>query len=76
MTQEELQQVLERHRLWLANNTQGEQADLSGLNLRRAKLRQVDLSKANLKRNGLQGSGLLGAKFARGRSHFSETQRR
>ena len=43
-TPEELAEVLEKHRLWLDDEEGGEQADLSGANLRDANLRGANLS--------------------------------
>lgn len=56
MTQSELLEILERHRKWLAKESDGRPADLLGANLHEADLRGADLSGANL-----HGADLLGA---------------
>ena len=43
MTQEELNEILEKHRKWLNDEDGGERADLSDANLRGANLRGADL---------------------------------
>jgi uncharacterized protein YjbI with pentapeptide repeats len=42
MTQEELKQILEQHKLWLDDPTKGNRADLREANLRGADLREAD----------------------------------
>lgn len=44
MNQTELNEVLEKHKLWLNGEEEGEMADLWGANLRRANLREADLN--------------------------------
>lgn len=48
MTTDKLNEILQKHKLWLNNEAGGERADLSGANLSRANLRRADLSRANL----------------------------
>ena len=60
-TPEELAEVLEKHRLWLDDEEGGEQADLSGANLRDAYLRGANLDDANLSGANLSGANLGGA---------------
>jgi hypothetical protein len=66
MTQAELNQVLELHRLWLNADPNGVKADLRGADLRGANLRGAnlscsDLSCANLSDADLRGADLGGA---------------
>ena len=61
MTQEKLQQILAKHRLWLQAEVDGERADLSHANLSGADLSRADLSYANLSRANLSGADLSGA---------------
>jgi hypothetical protein len=63
---DELKRILERHKEWLADNTNGERADLSMANLRMADLRmadlrEADLSGANLRMADLREADLSGA---------------
>ena len=63
MTQEELNEMLEKHKLWLADENGGEyadlrDADLRGANLSGADLRRADLSDANLSDANLSGADL------------------
>ena len=48
MTQSELLEILERHRKWLAKESDGRPADLHGADLRGADLRGADLYKCCL----------------------------
>ena len=66
ITQDELQEFLRKHKLWLANEPGGERAnlrgaDLSGANLRGANLRGADLSEADLRGADLSEANLRGA---------------
>ena len=63
MTQEELNAVLEKHRLWL-NDKGGERANLSGANLSWADLSRADLSRADLSRANLGRANLSGANLS------------
>lgn len=56
ITEEQLKEILEKHKLWLENKEGGEKADLSY-----ADLAGVDLCNANLKGANLQCSNLNGA---------------
>ncbi len=64
ISQEELKQILEQHKLWITSNqSQGNraylrEADLRGANLRGADLRGADLRWANLRGADLQGANL------------------
>jgi uncharacterized protein YjbI with pentapeptide repeats len=60
MSQEQLQEVLRLHKLWLQGNP-GCRANLSGANLRGANLRGANLSDANLSDANLRGANLRGA---------------
>ena len=53
MTNNELQSVLSNHKLWLADSSQGERADLREVDLRRANLTGANLTGANLTRADL-----------------------
>ncbi len=66
MTKDELQEILEKHTLWLNNEDGGERANLCGADLRGADLNGVDLSKSDLSgatlyRADLHGANLYGA---------------
>ena len=56
MTQDELNETLRLHRLWIAHDAGGVRADLSG-----AYLSGADLSVANLRGANLRGANLSGA---------------
>ena len=63
MTQEKLNEVLEQHKLWLNDSSQGNKANLryanlSGANLRYANLRYANLSGADLRYANLRGADL------------------
>jgi len=57
----DLKNILEKHSRWLANENDGDQADLSGANLRMANLSGADLRMANLSGANLRGANLRGA---------------
>jgi uncharacterized protein YjbI with pentapeptide repeats len=61
MDKKELDLILEKHKLWLEDNSKGERADLSWANLREAELNGADLSGANLRGAILSGAILRGA---------------
>lgn len=61
ITKEEPDKILRKHKLWLADEKDGERADLSGANLSRADLSRANLSGANLRRADLSGANLSGA---------------
>ena len=54
----ELNEILEKHYLWLKNDPSGVRADLSGANLYYANLSDADLSGANLYYADLSGANL------------------
>ena len=63
MKQEELNEILAQHKLWLCDSTKGERADLSyanlkGENLTDANLTCADLTGANLTNVNLRGADL------------------
>lgn len=47
MNPDDLQKILDDHKLWLADPTQGKRADLTGANLRGADLTGADQYEAN-----------------------------
>ena len=65
ITQEELEQFLRKHKLWLENKEGGERADLSGADLSRADLSRADLSGADLSWADLSRADLSGADLSR-----------
>ena len=58
MEQEELNEALKKHRLWLQNKSGGERAELRGADLREADLSRADLRWANLNRADLRWANL------------------
>jgi hypothetical protein len=62
MNQEELDQILTDHRLWLSTDGKlGKRADLRRADLCRADLQEVDLRWADLFKANLRGANLRGA---------------
>ena len=61
MTQSELLEILERHRKWLAKESDGRPADLHGADLRGADLLGADLREVNLNGADLRYTNLRGA---------------
>ena len=66
ITQEELEEILHKHELWLENKEGGEKADLSyvdlrGANLEYANLEYANLTHANLEYANLKYANLIGA---------------
>ena len=66
ITKEELDSILNKHKMWLLNDPEGERADLlgadlSGANLFRASLLGANLWGANLSRTDLRGANLSAA---------------
>ena len=61
ISKEELNSILEKHKMWLDNKPGGERADLRGANLREANLREANLSTAYLYKADLSGADLSGA---------------
>ena len=70
ITKEELDSILNKHKMWLLNDPEGERADLrgadlSGANLFRANLWGANLWGANLSRTDLRGANLSAADLSR-----------
>ena len=61
MEKQELDKILGKHQLWLADEEGGERADFSGVNLNAAHLSGANLDKANLRGANLCGANLCGA---------------
>ena len=61
ITREELDAFLRKHKLWLADDPEGERADLSGADLSGADLSGADLRGADLSGANLYGADLSGA---------------
>lgn len=57
----DLQDILLKHKRWLAGLEDGIRINLIGANLRRVNLSRADLSRANLRRVNLGGADLRGA---------------
>ena len=60
-TSEQLKEILAKHAEWLADNSKGARADLSGANLSGANLRGANLSYADLHDANLRGASLINA---------------
>ena len=65
MYKEELQEILKKHKKWLAGEDGGVRADLRGANLRGADLSGADLSGADLRGADLRRADLRGADLRR-----------
>ncbi len=64
MPDEELQKILEAHRMWVeSEGKEGERAALGGANLQKAHLREAKLQKAHLREAKLQKAHLREAKL-------------
>ena len=61
ITKEELEVFLRKHKLWLADDPEGERANLTGADLYGANLTEADLTGANLTEADLTGANLTGA---------------
>jgi hypothetical protein len=61
MKQEELNEILRLHKLWLANEEGGAKANLKGADLKGAELECADLKGANLEGADLKGANLADA---------------
>ena len=61
MTNDELREIIEKHKKWLKNQEGGERADLRGADLRDADLRGADLRDADLRDADLRDADLRGA---------------
>ena len=64
MTKEKLAEILQKHKLWLADDLAGSRADLRGANLSWADLRGADLRGANLRGADLSEADLRGANLS------------
>jgi uncharacterized protein YjbI with pentapeptide repeats len=62
--QEELNEYLRLHKLWIENDPEGKIADLYGANLSGANLSGANLSRADLSRANLSGAYLSGANLS------------
>lgn len=60
MKDEELREILEKHRKWIIGANGGERADLQRANLQWVNLRVANLQWADLRRANLQGANLHG----------------
>jgi hypothetical protein len=63
ISKEELQEILEKHKLWMVIEDGGEHANLRSANLSSANLRGAGLEYANLSSANLRGAKLIGAKL-------------
>ena len=61
ITQEELKEILRKHKLWLEGDSSGVKANLRGANLSDADLSEADLRGADLSDADLHGADLRGA---------------
>ena len=64
MTTEKLNEILEYHKKWLNNESDGIRADLRNANLIRADLRNADISGADLRNANLSLADLSGANLS------------
>ena len=71
ITREELDKILRKHKLWLADEEGGERANLSGADLSWADLSEADLSWADLSGADLLGADLSGADLSRANLDYS-----
>ena len=63
-TQEELTEILRKHKLWLQHETEGERADLYSADLRYADLSSANLSSADLSAADLSSANLRSANLS------------
>ena len=61
ITQEQLDVIVQAHKLWLDREANGQKADLRGADLRGVNLRGADLQGADLRGANLRGANLRGA---------------
>ena len=61
ISKEELNKILQKHKMWLNNDKGGERADLRGADLRSIHLRFADLRFADLRGTDLKNADLRGA---------------
>ena len=64
ISQEELNEILEKHEMWLKNKKSGKRADLMGTDLGYVELRWVDLSYAELMGANLSNANLSNANLS------------
>ena len=64
ITTEKLKEILRKHELWLNDDSQGEKADFSRVDLRYANLYEADLSEADLSGANLIGANFIGANLS------------
>ena len=60
ISKEELNEILQKHKMWLNNDKGGERADLRGADLRSIHLRFADLKNADLRGTDLKNADLRG----------------
>jgi len=60
-TKEQIDEILENHKVWLEDNSKGQRANLRGADLQRANLREANLRWANLREANLREANLRGA---------------
>jgi hypothetical protein len=60
-SQEELNEILENHKLWLIDNNKGKRANLSGSDLSDSDFSHSNLSDSDLSHSNLSGSDLSGS---------------
>ena len=58
ISKEELNEILQKHKMWLNNDKGGERADLRGIDLRFTDLRFTDLRFTDLRFADLRGTDL------------------
>lgn len=63
MNKEELQSILEQHRLWLDDDKRGKRVELAGIDLQDIYLAGANLQGAILEGANLQGANLVGVDF-------------
>ena len=61
MEQEELNEVLRLHKLWLRGDEPGKRADMQEVDMRHADLRGADLQDTDLRETDLRGADMRGA---------------
>ena len=71
VSQEELAEILEKHKKWLDDDPDGERADLSDANLSWANLSDANLSRANLLWANLSDADLSRANLSRAEIDYS-----
>ena len=68
-SEEELNEIIQKHKLWLVGDKGGVRANLRGANLRYANLRYANLGCANL-----QGANLVGANLVDANLRYADLQ--